>query len=83
MKDFQRSDYTMSDFILRWMRMVMILEKIADGLNKFMSKLLEALNLRSQKFFECDAFIAALLLDPRFEWTSTGHSASCLCEFIK
>ena len=73
MKDFQRSDYTMSDFFLRWMRMVMNLEKIANGLNNFTSKLLDALNLRSQKFFECDAFIAALLLDPRFTWNSTGH----------
>ena len=50
----------------------MNLEKIADGLN-FTSKLLEALNLRSQNFFECDAFIAALLLDPRFAWNSTVH----------
>ena len=33
MKDFQRSDNTISDFFLRWMRMVMNLEKIADGLN--------------------------------------------------
>ena len=72
MKDFQRSDYTMLDFFLRWMRMVMNLEKIADGLNNFTSKLLEALNLRSQNFFECDAFIAALLLDPRFAWNSNG-----------
>ena len=47
LKDFQISDYTMSDFILRWMRMVTNLEKIADGLNNFTSKLLEALNLRS------------------------------------
>ena len=45
----------------------MNLEKIADGVNNFTSKLLEAL------FFECDAFIAALLLDPRFAWNSTGH----------
>ena len=71
MKDFQ--DFTMSDFFLLWMRMVMNLEKIVDGLNNFTSKLLEALNLRLQKFFECDAFIAALLLDPRFAWNSTGH----------
>ena len=56
--------------------MVINLEKIADGLNNFTSKLLEALNLRSQKFFECDAFIAALLLDPRFTWNSTGHEVS-------
>ena len=62
MKDFQRSDDTMTDFFLRWVRMVMNLEKIADGLNNFKTKLLEALNLCSQKFFECDAFIAALLL---------------------
>ena len=73
MKDFQRSDYTMSDFFLRWMSMVMNLEKIADGLNNFTSKLLEALNLGSQIFFECNAFIAALLLDPRFSWNSTDH----------
>ena len=39
MKDFQRSNYTMSDFFLRWMRMVMNMEKIADGLNNFTSKL--------------------------------------------
>ena len=71
MKDFQRTDYTMSNFFLRCMRMVMNLEKIADGLYNFTSKLLEALNLSSQKFFEFDAFIAALLLDPRFAWNST------------
>ena len=63
----------MSDFFLPWMRMGMNLEKIADGLNNFTPKLLKALNLRSQKFFKCDAFIAALLLDPRFAWNSTGH----------
>ena len=73
MKDFQRSDFTMSDFFLRWMRMMMNLEKIADGQNNLTSKLLEALNLRSQRFFECDAFIAALILDPRFAWNSASH----------
>ena len=62
MKDFQRSDYTTSDFFLRWVRMVMNLKKIADGLNNFTSKVLKALNLRSQSFFECDAFIANLIL---------------------
>ena len=66
MKNFKRSDYTMLDFFLRWMRMVMNLEKIAGGLNSFTSKPLEALNLRLQKFFECDAFIVALFLDPHF-----------------
>ena len=72
MKYFQRSDYTISDFFLRWMRMVMNLEKIADGLNNFTSKLLEALNLHSQKF-ECDTFIAAVLLDPCFAWNSANQ----------
>ena len=64
MKDFQRSDYIMSDFFLRWMRMVMNLEKIADGLNNFTSKLKEALNLRSQKFFEC--FYCCILIGSSF-----------------
>ena len=52
--------------------MVNNLEKIADRLN-FTSKLLEALNLRSQKSFICDAFIAVLLLDFRYTWNNAGH----------
>ena len=40
--------------------------------NNFTSKLLQALNLCSKKF-EFVAYIAALLLDPRFAWNSANH----------
>ena len=77
MKDFQRSDYTMSDFFLRRIRMVMNLEKIADGLNNFASKLLEALSLRSQKFLN------VILLLLHSYWILDLHGIVLVIKFSK
>jgi len=69
MKDFQQEDITISDFYVRWEKMVLQITKVPDGQNQLKTKLREAFEQQKQKFFECDAFIAALLLDPRINWS--------------
>lgn len=44
------------------------IESIIDGRNKIPSQLVASLKGRCKKFFECDAFVASLALDPRFTW---------------
>ena len=41
------------------------LQQIINGNNKLQRKFVTALKDRSQVFLKCDAFVAALLLDPR------------------
>lgn len=69
---FQKADITMSDFYLRWIRMQIQIGKELDGPMRLKTLLQAAVNERAKKFFECDAFIAALLLDPRFTWSNTN-----------
>lgn len=69
MKDFQKSDVTMSDFYIRWEKMEVQITRVQNGQQELKRKLLEALGRRKQRFFECDAFIATLVLDPRINWS--------------
>lgn len=69
MKDFQQADMTISEFFIRWVKMGLEISKVPEGPKHLRSKLLEALNRRKQKFFECDAFVAGLVLDPRIKWS--------------
>ena len=82
MKDFQRADITISDFYIRWEKMELQITKVPDGHKQLKTKLLEALKQRKQKFFECDAFVAALLLDPRINWSQNPEDfyGPVLCE---
>lgn len=49
------------------------IELLGDGRYKFGSSLLSQFKNLSKKFFECDAFIAALVLDPRFSWSEDSE----------
>ncbi|CAG9812059.1 unnamed protein product [Chironomus riparius] len=68
-KDFQRADITISDFYISWLKMELNIRSVPDGNEQLKTKLLEALKQHKQKFFESDAFVAALLLDPRINWS--------------
>jgi hypothetical protein len=71
MKDFQRADITMSEFYISWENMEL---EISLCQGQLKDDLLQALGRRKKKFFECDAFIAALLLDPRINWSNSSES---------
>ncbi|KAG5676488.1 hypothetical protein PVAND_006319 [Polypedilum vanderplanki] len=73
MKDFQQSKYTSSDFMLRWIRMQLQLERIADGFFHLPSKLSKIMKEKSKKFLMSEAFCAALVLDPRFTWNAANE----------
>ena len=48
------------------------LRNIQDGGYALKTQLINEFNKSEKKFFECDAFVAALLLDPRFEFTDNA-----------
>lgn len=81
-KVFQKAEITVSDLYVRWEKMELQITKVPDGNNQLKSKLLVALEQHKQKFFECDAFIAALLLDPRINWSQNPEDlyGPALCE---
>ncbi|KAG5666082.1 hypothetical protein PVAND_017691, partial [Polypedilum vanderplanki] len=60
----------MSDFYLRWARMQAQIVTLVNGPENLATKLHDSVKLRARKFFECDAFVAALLLDKRFTWSA-------------
>ncbi|KAG5674185.1 hypothetical protein PVAND_004168 [Polypedilum vanderplanki] len=68
MKEFQKTNLTMSDFYCKWISMQVQVTNTPDGINSISSRLKTAIINRARKFFESDAFVAALLLDPRFTW---------------
>ncbi|KAG5667031.1 hypothetical protein PVAND_015032 [Polypedilum vanderplanki] len=70
MLEFQRADITMSDFYLRSARMQAKIGTLENGPKNLVTKLHDSVKLRARKFFECDAFVAALLLDKRFTWSA-------------
>ncbi|CAH1735728.1 unnamed protein product [Chironomus riparius] len=70
MKEFQRADITMSEFYISWVKMELEISGVPLGDEEIKDRLLEALERRKRRFFECDAFIAALLLDPRINWSN-------------
>ncbi|KAG5666512.1 hypothetical protein PVAND_014533 [Polypedilum vanderplanki] len=70
MLEYQRADITMSDFYLRWARMQAKIGTLENGPKNLATKLHDSVKLRARKFFECDAFVAALLLDKRFTWSA-------------
>ena len=82
MKDFQRADITVSDFYISWVRMELNIRRVAGGNEQLKAKLLGELNQRKQKFFESDVFVAALLLDPRINWSQNPEDfyGPAMCE---
>jgi hypothetical protein len=57
---------------IAWKIMEAQITVLEDGRLKFKNFLLEELSKQSKKFFECDAFIACCVLDPRITWSRNG-----------
>ena len=72
MMDFQSAKLSMSEFYVRWIKMKIEIEDVPAGYLGLKMLLTNAIYTREQVFFKCEAFIAALVLDPRFCFTS-GH----------
>ena len=62
----------MSEYYVRWIQMKIEIEDVPAGDLGLKLLLTNAINTREQVFFKCEAFIAALVLVPRFCFTS-GH----------
>ena len=72
MMDFPSPKLSKSEFYVRWVQMKIEIEHVPAGDLGLKLLLTNAINAREQVFFKCEAFIAALVLDPRFCFTS-GH----------
>ena len=72
MMDFQSAKLSMSEFYVRWIKMKIEIENVPAGDLGLKMLLTNAIYTREQVFLKCEAFIAALVLDPRFCFTS-GH----------
>ena len=72
MMDFQSAKLSMNEFYVRWIKMKIEIEDAPTGDLRLKMLLTNAIYTREQVFFKCEAFIAALVLDPRFCFTS-GH----------
>ena len=72
MMDFQSAKLSTSEFYVRWIKMNIEIEDVPAGDLGLKMLLTNAIYTRVQVFFKCEAFIAALVLDPRFCFTS-GH----------
>ena len=62
----------MSEFYVRWIQMKIEIEDVPAGDLGLKLLLTNAINTREQVFLKWESFIAALVLDPRFCFTS-GH----------
>ena len=72
MMDFQSAKLSMSELYVRWIKMKIEIEDVPAGDFGLKMLLTNAIYTREQVFFKCEAFIAALVLNPRFCFTS-GH----------
>ena len=70
MMDFQSPKLSMSEFYVRWIRMKIQIEDVPPGDLGLKLLLTNSINTPEQVFFKCEAFLAALVLDPRFCITS-------------
>ena len=60
----------MNEFYVQWIQMKIEIEDVPAGDLGLKLLLTTAINTRELVFFKCEAFIAALILDPRFCFTS-------------
>ena len=65
MMDFQSPKLSMSEFYVRWIQLKIEIEDVPAGDLGLKLLLTNAINTREQVFFKCEAFIDALVLDPR------------------
>ena len=72
MMDFQSPKLSMSEFYVRWIQLKIEIEDVPEGDLGLKMLLTNAINTREHFFFKCETFIAALVLDPSFCFTS-GH----------
>ena len=72
MMDFQSLKLSMSEFYVQWIQMKIEIEDVPAVDLGFKLLMSNAINTRELFFLKCEAFIAALVLDPRFCFTS-GH----------
>ena len=72
MMDFQSPKLSMSELYVRWIQMKIEIEDVPAGDLGLKLLLTNAINTQEKGFFKCEVFIAALVLDPRFCFTS-GH----------
>jgi hypothetical protein len=69
-KILQEEQLVMGDLYKAWIQCTLNIKKIN---NKYSKHLLKALEIRKKKLFENDAFLAALYLDPRFNFDGSSH----------
>ena len=72
MMDFQSPKLSMSELYVRWIQLKIEIEDVPAGYLRLKLLLTNAINIREQVLLKCKAFITALVLDPRFCFTS-GH----------
>lgn len=68
---FQREQYIVGDFYRDWLYCEIELEEMQAERNKYAEDLLNAMNERKQRLLANEAFIAAVYLDPRFNFAGT------------
>lgn len=59
----------LADCYIFWVKMLLKLKKVKDGKYLLPSSMCNNLEVRGKKFFESEAFVASLVLDPRFNWS--------------
>lgn len=64
----QKEQFTMGDFYKSWLECELDLKSMN---NVFSQLLLQAMNARKSKLFDCDAFLAAMYMDPRFTYLNS------------
>lgn len=68
---FQFEQYIIGDFFRDWLCCEVELEEISNEENIYAEKLLDAMKRRKQSLLVNEAFLSAIYLDPRFNFTRT------------